>query len=391
MSKVTKQIIPYGRQDITQEDINAVIDVLKSDFITQGPTVKNFEEAVANFVGAKHGISTNSATSSLHIACLALGLSEGDYLWTVPNTFVASANCALYVGAEIDFVDINESTWNIDLEKLEQKLKEAEKNKCLPKIIVTVAFAGQPCEQEAIRELTQRYDIRVIEDAAHAIGASRNQEKIGSCKWSDITVFSFHPVKIITTAEGGMCLTNDPELKDRMQLYRSHGVTRDRKKMIQENPPMWSYEQKVLGYNYRLPDLNAALGLSQLRRIDSYVNKRNSLAKIYEEQLQSLPLQLPFIQHSNISAFHLYVVLIESGNTQRSREEVFIHMREHGIAVNVHYMPVYLNPYYRNLGFNKNYCKNAESYSERAITLPLFPTMTNDQQNVVIETIKEIL
>jgi UDP-4-amino-4,6-dideoxy-N-acetyl-beta-L-altrosamine transaminase len=391
MNKRKYQPIPYGRQDITDNDIKSVIDVLKSDFITQGPIVESFEDNLAEYVGAQYAVASNSATSSLHLACLALDLGPEDTLWTVPNTFVASANCALYCGAKVDFIDIDKNTYNIDIEQLERRLKVAAKKKMLPKILVTVAFAGQPCDQEIIRELTEKYDIKIIEDAAHAIGASRNGQKIGNCLWSDITIFSFHPVKIITTAEGGIGLTNDKNLRDKMELYRSHGITRDKNKMLQTNPPIWSYEQHVLGFNYRMPDLNAALGLSQLKRVDDYVQKRNLLAKEYNNQLSDLPLQLPFVRRENLSAFHLYVVLVDQNEANKSREELFSLLRDYGIGVNVHYMPVHLHPFYKDLGFKEGYCLNAEDYSQRVITLPLFPTMTSHEQGFVIEALRELL
>ncbi len=391
MNKGPHKTIPYGRQDITDEDIDSVIETLKSDFITQGPVVQSFENKIAEYTDAKYAVASNSATSSLHLACLALDLGPGDILWTVPNTFVASANCALYCGAKVDFVDIDKLTYNIDIEQLEKKLKNAEKKKTLPKVLVTVAFAGQPCDQEIIRELTGKYDIKIIEDAAHAIGASRNGQKIGNCLWSDITIFSFHPVKIITTAEGGIGLTNEKNLRDKMELYRSHGITRDKYKMLESNPPSWGYEQHVLGFNYRMPDLNAALGLSQLKRVDEYVQERNLLAKEYNNQLSNLPLQLPYVKTENLSAFHLYVVLVDKHRAKKSREILFNLLRDRGIGVNVHYMPVYLNPFYKDLGFREGYCLNAEDYSQRVITLPLFPTMTSDEQTYVIDALRELL
>ena len=396
-------MIPYGRQEVLQADIDAVVAVLRGDFLTQGPAVPRFEQAVAWKVNAKHGVATNSATSALHIGCLALGLGPGDRLWTVPNTFVASANCGRYCGAEVDFVDIDPLTWNMSVHELREKLARARRSQSLPKVVVPVHFAGQPTEQEAIWELAQEYGFKVLEDASHAIGASNNGEPVGSCRWSDITVFSFHPVKIITTAEGGMALTNDEGLAESMSMLRSHGITRDprrfrpnagddakeRASQLQTAP--WYYEQQQLGYNYRLTDLHAALGLSQLARLDEYVKRRNVLALHYDNMLQGLPLQMPTVLRENRSAFHLYVVRLTRDASANPHRRVFETLRQSAIGVNLHYMPVHLQPYYRELGFVPGQYPQAEEHGESAITLPLYPAMTDDAQAQVAHALKAAL
>jgi UDP-4-amino-4,6-dideoxy-N-acetyl-beta-L-altrosamine transaminase len=389
-------MIPYGHQDVRQADIDAVVDVLRSAFLTQGPAVPYFEEAVASRVRAKHAVAVNSGTSALHIACLALGLGPDDRLWTVPNTFVASANCGRHCGATVDFVDIDPLTWNVSLAKLREKLVWAEQAGQLPRILVSVHFAGQPTEQESIWELAQRYGFKVLEDACHAIGASRNGEPVGSCRWSDITVFSFHPVKIITTAEGGMALTNDPVLAERMLMLRSHGITRDGTRFQNDvhngqEPGGWHYEQQVLGFNYRLTDIQAALGASQLERLDDYVTRRNELASRYDRALASLPLQLPTVQMANRSAFHLYVVRLKRHAPGKTYRQVFEELRERGVGVNLHYMPVHLQPYYRKLGFTDGQYPEAEAHGCEAITLPLYPALVEPEQDKVIETLKAVL
>jgi UDP-4-amino-4,6-dideoxy-N-acetyl-beta-L-altrosamine transaminase len=396
-------MIPYGRQEVTQADIDAVVEVLRSDFLTQGSTVPHFEDAVSTRVNVKHAIAVNSATSGLHIACMALGLGPGDRLWTVANTFVASANCARYCGADVDFVDIDADTWNLSVPRLREKLVRAKKSGCLPKILVPVHFAGQPTEQEAIWDLAREYGYHVLEDASHAIGATRNGEPVGSCRWSEITVFSFHPVKIITTGEGGMALTNDAELAARMVMLRSHGITRDPVRFVtrthgtgigiasERRPPAWYYEQQLLGYNYRLTEIQAALGRSQLERLDQYIARRNELARRYDQALGSLPLQLPTIQAGNNSAFHLYVVRLRRNALRKTHYEVFDELRQRGIGVNLHYMPVHLQPYYRNLGFAEGQYPEAEAYGESAITLPLYAGLTDAQQDRVVAALKEVL
>jgi UDP-4-amino-4,6-dideoxy-N-acetyl-beta-L-altrosamine transaminase len=384
-------MIPYGRQSITQEDIEAVVEVLRSNFLTQGPAVPRFEHAVAARVGARHAVAVNSGTSALHIACLAMELGPGDRLWTVPNTFVASANCGLYCGAEVDFVDIDPRTWNLSVPRLRDKLAQEKKSNRLPKVLVSVHFAGQPTEQEQIWELAREYGFRVLEDASHAIGASRNGEPVGSCRWSDITTFSFHPVKIITTGEGGMALTNDDYLAGRMGMLRSHGITREADRFLQQPKGSWYYEQQMLGFNYRMTDLQAALGLSQLARLDEYVEHRNALARGYNLALKSLPLRLPTVQAENRSAFHLYVVRMEPLAADKCHRILFEKLREQGIGVNLHYMPVHLQPYYVNMGFCAGQFPESEAHGEEAITLPLFPELSEYEQRWVVQLLEELL
>jgi UDP-4-amino-4,6-dideoxy-N-acetyl-beta-L-altrosamine transaminase len=386
-------VIPYGRQDITQADIDAVTDVLRGDFITQGPMIPRFEQAVLDRVGAKHAVAVNSATSALHIACAALDLGPGDLLWTVPNTFVASANCGRYCGAEVDFVDIDSLTWNLSVPALKEKLAQSRKAGRLPKVLVPVHFGGQPTDQEEIRELSGDFGFKVLEDASHSIGASRHGEPAGSCRWSDIAVFSFHPVKIVTTAEGGMALTNDSELAERMRMLRTHGITRDpsRLKLDAAEPPAWYYEQQLLGFNYRMTDIHAALGRSQVERLDAYVERRNGLARRYDAALADLPLQRPVVRAGNRSAFHLYVVRLKGEGGAANRRRVFDALRREGIGVNLHYMPVHLQPYYRALGFREGLCPEAEAHGESAITLPLYPLMTEAQQDRVVGALGRVL
>lgn len=390
-------MIPYGRQDITQADIDAVTAVLRSDFLTQGPAIPAFEKAVCELVGVKYAVAVNSATSALHIACAALGLGPGDRLWTVPNTFVASANCARYCGADVDFVDIDPATWNLSVTALRDKLAIARREGKLPKVVVAVHFGGQATEQRAIHELAREYNFRVIEDASHSVGATSHGEPVGNCRWSDITIFSFHPVKIVTSAEGGMSLTNDAALAESMAMLRTHGITRDVKRMHgyrpeagePQTPPAWYYEQQMLGFNYRMTDLHAALGRSQLDRIHEYVQRRNELVRRYDQALQGLPLRLPVVLPGNLSAFHLYVVRLQG--TKKTHREVFDEMRRRGIAVNLHYSPVHLQPYYRELGFRDGYCPEAEAHGREAITLPLYPTLSERDQDTVIAALREAL
>lgn len=389
-------MIPYGHQQVVQEDIDAVVEVLRSEFLTQGPTIPRFEAAVAAAVAVRHAVAVNSATSALHVACMALGLGAGDRLWTVPNTFVASANCARYCGAEVDFVDIDAATWNLSVPALAEKLAVAQQAGALPKVVVPVHFGGQPTEQEAIFELAQRYGFRVLEDASHSIGAARHGEPVGSCRWSDITVFSFHPVKIITSGEGGMALTGDAQLARLMRLARSHGITRDAAAFVAwprdapESPPAWYYEQQLLGLNYRMTEIHAALGLSQLGRLQRYVARRNELAARYTARLAALALRLPYVQPQNQSAFHLYVVRVR-GLDERGRRHVFERLRRDGVGVNVHYTPVHLQPYYRALGFASGQFPQAEAYAKEAVTLPLYPGLTEAAQDHVIDCLQRAL
>ncbi len=377
-------MIPYGRQDISQADIDAVVSTLQSDYLTQGPRVPDFERAVADHVGAKHAIAVNSATSALHIACLALDLGPGDWLWTSPITFVASANCALYCGAQVDFVDIDPRTYNMCPQALEHKLKQAQIDGRLPKVVVPVHLCGQSCDMAAIHALAQRYAFKVIEDASHAIGGKYRGQFIGGGQYSDITVFSFHPVKIITTAEGGMALTSDARLADRMALLRSHGITREPAQMTHTPDGPWYYQQIELGFNYRLTELQAALGLSQMNRLNEFVARRHQLARRYDALLQPLPVTTPWQLPDTYSGLHLYVVRVNSGASGRSRSQVFAALRERGIGVNVHYIPVHTQPYYQRLGFKAGEFPQAERYYEEAISLPMYATLTEVQQDEVV-------
>lgn len=384
-------MIPYGRQDITPQDIEAVINVLKSDFLTQGPMVPRFEQSVARHVGVQHALAVNSATSALHIACLALGLGHGDWLWTSPVTFVASANCGLYCGAEVDFVDIDPQTYNLCPKALEAKLLQAERDGKLPKVVVPVHLCGQPCDMQAIHALAQRFGFRIIEDASHAIGGKYQGEFIGSCRYSDITVFSFHPVKIITTAEGGMVLTNDALLAERMALLRSHGITRDPSKMTHESDGPWYYQQVDLGFNYRMTELQAALGVSQMDRLDKYVFRRHELARRYDQLLASLPVTTPWQHPDSYSGLHLYVIRLQLDKLAISHRQVFEILREQGIGVNLHYIPVHTQPHYQRMGFNLGDFPEAERYYREAVSLPMFQTLTEQQQDEVVAALHKAI
>ena len=385
------QHIPYGHQDITQADIDAVVVVLQSDYLTQGPMVPKFEEAVAQHCGATHALAVNSATSALHIACLALGLGPGDWLWTTPITFVASANCGLYCGAQVDFVDIDPRTYNLCPQALARKLEQAEREGKLPKVLVPVHLCGQPCDMQAIHALAQKYGFKIIEDASHAIGGQYQGEPIGNCHYSDITVFSFHPVKIITTAEGGMCLTNNAELANKMALFRSHGITRDPAQMTHPADGPWYYQQIELGYNYRMTELQAALGVSQMARLDAYVTRRHQLARRYDELLAKLPLITPWQHPESYSGLHLYPIRLQLAKIQKSHMHVFESLRAQGIGVNLHYIPVHTQPYYERMGFKPEDFPQALAYYREAISLPMYQTLTNEQQDYVIAVLAEVL
>ncbi|CAH0354122.1 UDP-4-amino-4,6-dideoxy-N-acetyl-beta-L-altrosamine transaminase [Aquabacterium sp. CECT 9606] len=384
-------MIPYGRQEITQADIDAVVDVLRSDFLTQGPAVPMFEQAVATYCGARHAVAVNSATSALHIACLALGLGPGDRLWTTPVTFVASANCGLYCGAEVDFVDIDPLTYNMSVERLAEKLAQADKLGVLPKIVVPVHLCGQPCDMEGIRALSRQYGFKVIEDASHAIGGRYQDEPIGACRYSDITIFSFHPVKIVTTAEGGMAVTNDADLAHQMALLRSHGITRDPTHMTHEADGPWYYQQIDLGFNYRMTELQGALGVSQMTRLDAYVAGRHAIADRYDALLEGLPVMCPWRRPDSYSGLHLYVVLVQLERIRQTHRQVFDALRAQGIGVNLHYIPVHTQPYYRGLGFKPGDFPQAEHYYARAISLPMYPQLTPAQQDEVVSALSEAL
>lgn len=384
-------MIPYGKQEINQADIDAVVDVLKSDFLTQGPQVPAFERALMGVADASYALAVNSATSALHIACLALGLGEGDRLWTTPITFVASANCGLYCGASIDFVDIDPATYNLCPQALEQKLIVAKRQKCLPKVLVAVHLCGQPCDMKAIHALSLEYGFKVIEDASHAIGGRYLDQPIGACKYSDITVFSFHPVKIVTTAEGGAALTNNKKLADKMVLYRNHGITRDEAYMENASHGGWYYEQIDLGFNYRMTELQAALGVSQLSRLNEFVAARHKLAERYCKRLAGLPLTLPYQLPNTYSGLHLFVIRLHLDEISKSHKEVFDALREAGIGVNLHYIPVHLQPYYQKMGFKLGDYPKAEAYYANSISIPMFHGMTYGQQDEVISKLKAIL
>ncbi|WP_318522657.1 UDP-4-amino-4,6-dideoxy-N-acetyl-beta-L-altrosamine transaminase [Photobacterium leiognathi] len=384
-------MIPYGKQDINQQDIDAVVSVLQSDFLTQGPQVPAFEQALIDATGAKFALAVNSATSALHIACMALELGEGDWLWTSPITFVASANCGLYCGAKVDFVDIDSRTYNMSPQKLENKLKIAKVNGCLPKIVVPVHLCGQPCDMEKIYQLSQEYGFKIIEDASHAIGGKYHGQPIGNCQYSNITIFSFHPVKIITTAEGGAALTNDLSLAQKMDLYRSHGITRNPELMTQKPDGDWYYQQVALGYNYRMTELQAALGVSQMKRLEPFVLARHHLAERYNQLLQNLPITLPYQLEDTYSGLHLYVIRLKLEEISLTQKDVFDALREKGIGVNLHYIPVHSQPYYKQMGFNFGDFLEAEKYYQEAISLPMFHGMTEEQQDEVINVLTKIL
>lgn len=381
-------MIPYGRQTISEDDIQAVVEVLRSDYLTQGPVVPAFEAGVATYCGATHAVAMNSATSALHVACLALDVGPGDLVWTSPVTFVASANCARYCGADVDFVDIDARTWNMSVSSLEDKLAAAARAGRLPKVVIPVHLCGLPCDMAAIGALAARYGFRVIEDASHAIGGRYRGEPVGNCRYSDVTIFSFHPVKLVTTAEGGMAVTNDAGLAARMARLRTHGITRDPGEMTHASDGPWYYQQLELGYNYRMTDLLAALGVSQLRRLDEFVARRHELADRYDDALRHLPLSLPVRRDHSYSALHLYVVRLRLDEIRRGHRQIVEALRAAGIGVNLHYIPVYRQPYYERLGFRAGYCPEAERYYADAITLPLFPALTERDQRAVVAAVE---
>ncbi len=382
-------LIPYGRQSISESDIQAVVDVLRSDFITQGPAVERFERSVSEYCGVNYAVAVNSATSALHIACLAAGLAPGDSLWTSPNTFVASANCGLYCGATVDFVDIDPRTYNMSVECLEEKLKAAKQLGKLPKVVIPVHFAGQSCEMARIAELGREYGFTIIEDASHAIGAKYRGEPVGNCQFSDMTVFSFHPVKIITTGEGGIVVTNQPRLNEKLLRLRSHGITRASNLMEGESHGLWYYQQIELGFNYRMTDMQAALGASQMKRLDKFVTRRHELAQRYDSLLAGLPLNLPWQSPNGYSAFHLYVVQVDAADATMNRSHAFNALRAANIGVNVHYIPVHTQPYYIKNGFAEGMFPEAERYYAKAISLPLFASMTDGEQDRVVSVLRD--
>ena len=385
-------MIPYGRQDISQEDIDAVTAVLNSDYLTQGPAVPQFEQTVSKYCNAKHAVAVNSATSALHIACLALGVGKGDVVWTSPITFVASANCALYCGATVDFVDIDTQTYNMCPERLAEKLAEAEKIGKLPKVVIPVHLCGQSCDMEPIYKLGKQYGFRIIEDASHAIGGSYKGQPIGNCQFSDIAVFSFHPVKIVTTGEGGMAVTNDQLLAKRMRILRSHGISIAPEDMDIRSPvEIWNYQQIALGFNYRMTDIQAALGNSQMKRLDDFVTRRQFLAMRYKSLLLKLPVVTPVQKTNQYSAFHLYVIRLKFAVTKRNQRSIFDSLNQRGVMVNLHYIPVYRQPHFEKMGFTAGYCPKAEEYFTEAISLPLYPGLTEAQQEQVVSALDQAL
>jgi len=383
--------IPYGRQSISEDDIASVVAVLKSDFLTQGPAIQRLEEAIAAYCGVKHAVAVCNATAALHVACAALELGSGDVLWTSPNSFVASANCARYCGADVDFVDIDPRTLNLDPAALRAKLEKTKASGGrLPKIVVPVHFSGLPCEMEELGRLAREYGFTILEDASHAIGARYRDKPIGDCRHSIATVFSLHPVKIITSGEGGLVTTNDTTLYRRLCRLRSHGITRDESEMTAASHGPWYYQQLELGFNYRLTDLQAALGLSQLARLDEFVRRRHEIADTYDKAFRELPLELLARAASSRSALHLYVVRLTAAS-QVSRAELFARLREKNVLANVHYIPIHLQPYYRGLGFRDGQFPVAEAFYGSAVSLPMYPGLSSDEQAHVIETVRAAL
>lgn len=382
-------MIFYGKQSIAQSDIDAVVEVLKSDFLTQGPAIEKFEKYVAEYCGVKYAVAVTNATSALHIACLAAGLGKGDVLWTSPITFTASANCGRYCDADVDFVDIDPSTYNMSVDELEKKLQKAAVK---PKVVIPVHLAGQSCDMDKIYKLSQEYGFKVIEDASHAIGADYKSAKIGCCKYSDLAVFSFHPVKIVTTGEGGMVLTNDKELHEKVLLYRSHGITRDPKMMTRTADGPWYYQQIELGFNYRMTDMQAALGYSQMQKVDEFVSRRRYLAKRYDELLKNINnIQLPYQNEDTDSSWHLYVVRVDFSKINKTKQQIFAEMKDRGICLNLHYIPVHTQPYYQKQGFKDGDFPNSEKYYEEAFTLPLYYSLTDEQQDYIVKNLVEVL
>ncbi len=384
-------MIPYGKQNISKSDIKAVKEVLESNLITQGPIVPKFERKICELVGSRFAFAVNSATSALHISCISLGLKKGDYLWTSPNSFVASSNCALYCGAKVDFVDIDPETFNMDMKLLKKKLEVAKKANKLPKIIIPVHMAGLSCDMKSLKDLSKRYNFKIIEDASHGIGSKYNGINVGSCAYSDITVFSFHPVKIITTGEGGVATTNDSDTAKKLDVLRTHGITKNKDEMLFSPHGDWYFEQIYLGYNYRMTDIHAALGLNQLKRLDKFISKRNRIAEKYDSKLEALPLQTPKRVKDSYSSFHLYIVRINLGEISKSKKTIFDFLRKKGIGVNIHYIPIHYHPYYKDMNFKEGDFPETEKYYNEALSLPIYPDLSNKDQNYVVKCLKDIL
>ncbi|WP_295163910.1 UDP-4-amino-4,6-dideoxy-N-acetyl-beta-L-altrosamine transaminase [Selenomonas sp. F0473] len=384
-------MIYYGRQSIDETDIAAVEAVLRSDFLTQGPAIERFEQCVADYCGEKYAVAVCNATAALHIACRAAGLGAGDILWTSPITFVASANCARYCGADVDFVDIDPNTYNMSVDALEEKLRRAKAENKLPKVVVPVHLAGQSCEMKRIHALAEEYGFTILEDASHAVGADYLDTKVGSCAFSDMAVFSFHPVKIVTTGEGGMILTNNRDLYEKLTLYRSHGITRDPEKMTHAADGPWYYQQIDLGYNYRMTDLQAALGYSQMQRLDAFVARRREIAARYDELLRDLPLTTPYVMEGAAPSWHIYIVRLDFARIGKPKEQIFSEMKKRGVVLNLHYIPVHLQPYYEELGFAKGDFPQSEAYYKEALTLPLYYDLTDAQQDQIVHALKDVL
>jgi len=384
--------IKYGRQEVTKEDIESVVKVLNSELLTQGPVVPEFEDALCKYTGANYAVASNSATSALHIACMALELGSGDMLWTCPNTFVATSNCAIYCGAEVDFVDIDPRTYNISISHLQEKLEVAKQAGKLPKIVVPVHLSGQSCEMQEIKKLSNKYEFKIIEDASHAIGGMYKDSVVGSCKYSDITVFSFHPVKIITTGEGGAALTNDQQIAKKLRQHRSHGITSNPSEMIKRpEKELWNYQQITLGYNYRMTDIAAALGLSQLNRLSDIVKERHKIAARYNKELDSLPLIKPWQHPDTFSSYHLYIIRLDLEKITKTHPAIHDELCDLGILVNLHYIPVYRQPFYESMGFEGGYCPESERYHKEALSIPIYPTLSEQEQNKVIQTLEKVI
>ncbi len=383
-----QKIIPYSRQYIDEDDINAVTKILRQDIITQGSVNTKFEYNFSKKINSKYSVSFNSATSALHASCKALGLGRDSIVWTTSNSFVATSNSALYCGAKVDFVDINRQNWNLDVECLEEKLLKSKKINKLPDVVITVHLGGLPSDQKRIWELSREYDFRIIEDASHSLGASFKKQKVGNCKWSDITVFSFHPVKIITTGEGGMSTTNSQELFEKLELFKSHGITKNTRKFVYKETLEWQYEQQILGYNYRMSDIAAALGISQLKKLEKFVKKRNEIAKIYRTKLKNYPIYFQSIPKDTISSFHLFILRLEK-NEIKNRNLFFKYLRKNNIYVNLHYKSIHLHPFYRTIGFKKGLLPETEKYSQDAISIPVFYNLSAADQLKICSLIKK--